>query len=63
MLVTEQFVSLARTTAEVMGVPDLRLIHIPHPIAGMAPDRIETYATSAINSILRLFGGAPAERK
>jgi hypothetical protein len=55
---TEAFVGLARTEAAAFGMPDVRLIPIPHPLSGATREDVERYAAVAVDAIARLFGGS-----
>ena len=37
-------------------MPDVRLVEIPHPLAGVAADEIEVFAERAVKGILALLG-------
>ncbi len=49
------FEKLARTQAEVFGVPQLPLIMIPHPLGGIALDEVRARAVAAIPRLLELL--------
>ena len=49
------FEKLARTQAKVLGVPDLPLIMIPHPLGGIARDEVRSRAGVATPQIVELL--------
>ena len=55
-MVTESFAPLARGEAEALGMPDVRLVEIPHPLAGATAAEIETFADRAVKGIVGFIG-------
>lgn len=51
------FETLGRTQARVLGVPDLPLIMIPHPLGGVSLDEVRARAQVAIPQIVELLQG------
>jgi hypothetical protein len=51
-VITESFEQLARLQAETLGRPDLRLIVIPHPLAGLEASIASERGQSAGTAIL-----------
>lgn len=45
---TEPFLPEAEEQARVLGMPDLRLITVPHPIQPTPIDRVRSYADGAV---------------
>src|SRR5205809_365512 len=45
---------LAETLAEHFGLPDLRVVVLPHPIGGTAPDTLTKWADDAVDTVLAL---------
>jgi hypothetical protein len=56
---TDRFLELGRLQSRALGRPDLTLVVIPHPLAGLAPAGAEELGRSAGRELLRLLG-APA---
>jgi hypothetical protein len=56
VVVTESFYGLAKNEAEALGMPDVRLVQVPHPLAGAKPDEIEKFAERATQGIVALIG-------
>ena len=52
VICSEPFVQLGRTQAKVLGVPDLPLIIINHPLGGLALDDVKARADSALAQLL-----------
>ena len=55
VIVSEPFLKLGRTQARVLGVPDLPLLLIPHPLGGLALGEVEGRAAHAIPQVLKLI--------
>ena len=51
-IVTEQFVSLAKSVAKSMGYPDLPLVVVPHPFETLPHDTIRKIAEEKYDEIL-----------
>lgn len=52
VICSEPFVQLGRTQSKVLGVPDLPLIIIKHPLGGLALDDVKARADSALAQLL-----------
>jgi hypothetical protein len=52
VICSEPFVQLGRTQSRVLGVPDLPLIIIKHPLGGLAMDDVKARADSALAQLL-----------
>ena len=50
---TTAFERLARTTARGLGVPELPLVVLPHPVATLSVASLETLVAGAMSDILR----------
>ena len=55
VICSELFVQLGRTQAQVLGVPDLPLIVIKHPLGGLALLDVKARADSALAQLLDLL--------
>ena len=42
-LVTNRFVEVARTNARKKGMPNARLVFVPHPVSGLKPEQHRAY--------------------
>ena len=51
-IVTEQFVSLARSLSRSMGYPDLPMVVVPHPFETLPHDRIRRIAEEKFDEIV-----------
>ena len=49
------FERLGRTQARVLGVPDLTLLMIPHPLGGISIDVVRTRAEIAADQLVKLI--------
>ena len=52
VICSEPFVQLGRTQSKVLGVPDLPLIIIKHPLGGLALDDVKARADAALAQLL-----------
>ncbi len=57
---TDEFFPLGKTEAAILGMPDLPIADIPHPMAGQAGDRVAKIAAEAVPEILRILTDDPA---
>lgn len=55
VICSEPFVQLGRTQSRVLGVPDLPLIIIKHPLGGLALDDVKARANSALAQVLDIL--------
>ena len=55
VICSEPFLRLGRTQSKVLGVPDLPLIVIKHPLGGLALDDVKARADSALAQLLKLL--------
>jgi len=55
VIVSEPFLKLGKTQARVLGVPDLPLLLIPHPLGGLSLEQVEGRAAHAIPQVLELL--------
>jgi hypothetical protein len=55
VLCTQPFLKLGKTQAQVLGVPDLPLILIPHPLGGISIEQVEGRAQHALPELLALL--------
>ena len=54
---TDAFVGLARDESKNLGMPDLPLVIIEHPIGGESPDVIHRRADDAVLGVIRALIG------
>ena len=54
VIVSGPFLKLGQSQARVVGVPDLPLIEIPHPLGGLAIDQVKARADHAIPQFAKL---------
>jgi hypothetical protein len=53
---SDRFEILARTTAKGMGMPNLALVIVPHPIGGISPEEVKVKAGNIFDmTIARLL--------
>lgn len=55
LICSESFLELGKTQAQVFGVPDLPLVVIPHPLGGLALDRVEERARVAVPQVIEII--------
>jgi hypothetical protein len=55
VICSDPFLQLGKTQARVLGVPDLPLIRIPHPLGGISLEQVEGRAHVAIPKLVELI--------
>jgi hypothetical protein len=60
VVTTTEFRPVAETMAQHFGLPDLRIVVLPHPIGGTDPDTLATWAQDAVDTVLSLCTGRAA---
>ena len=55
LICSEPFVKLGQTQARVLGIPDLPLVLIPHPLGGLSLDKVQERANVAIPQVADLI--------
>ena len=60
VVTTTAFLTLARHEAHTLGMEDLPLLVVDHPLGGEPPERIEARAARATSQLLTRLGAAPA---
>ena len=50
---TEPFRHEAEEQVRVLGMPDVRMVELPHPIQPLPPERVAAYADGVIDQIVR----------
>jgi hypothetical protein len=54
VVTTTEFRPIAETMAEHFGLPELRIVVLPHPIGGTDPETLSTWADDAVDTALAL---------
>ena len=57
LVATSALSDLAAQTAAELGLPDLRMVSVAHPIGGVDPDEIRRRADSVVDEVLALLTG------
>jgi hypothetical protein len=57
VICSDAFISLARSTSQAKGISTPRLVEIPHPLAGIAPDEVQKKAENAVDTIVAVLLG------
>ena len=55
VICSDPFRALGRTQAKVLGVPDLPLIMIPHPLGGLSIEQVQGRAEVAAPQVIELI--------
>ena len=58
LVATEELRPLADRTAADLGLPDLRVVSVQHPIGGVDQAAIEARADGAVDEVLALLTGS-----
>ena len=59
VICSQPFLQLGRTQARVLGIPDLPLIIIQHPLGGIAMDDVRARADAALPQLLEMMRESP----
>jgi hypothetical protein len=62
VVTTTMFEAVARTMARDFGMPNLRILVLPHPLGGTAPDRLDAWAQAALDDLEALFSPVEGPR-
>jgi hypothetical protein len=57
---TEPFVDEALEQARVLGMPDYRMVFVPHPVQLVSLDELRAYADAAFDAIVARLTGDQA---
>jgi hypothetical protein len=57
LVATGALSELATQTATDLGLPDLRVVSVAHPIGGVDPDEIRRRADGVVDEVLMLLTG------
>jgi len=52
---TDEFFALGKAETEILGMPGLPILTIPHPMAGQPPERVAEVADQALNEIIHIL--------
>ena len=58
-MATASFEALAAGVAETLGLPDLRIVTVEHPLGGIDEAAVIHRADTAVEPTLRLLTGSP----
>ena len=57
---TDEFHALGKSEADILGMPGLPLVIIPHPMAKRRPDEVAEVAVDAADEVIAVLTGDPA---
>ena len=60
---TPPFRTLAQRRREALGLPDLRLVFLPHPMMTRTPEEIEQIAGDVVDEVARSLGVRSGEER
>jgi len=60
VVTTTEFRTVAETMAQHFGLPELRIVVLPHPIGGTDTDTLAAWAQEAVDTVLALCTGRAA---
>ena len=55
IICSDAFISLARSISQAKGMSSPRLVTIPHPLAGIAPDEVHKKAENTVEKIVAML--------
>jgi hypothetical protein len=58
---SDEFHALGKSEAEILGMPGLPLVIIPHPMAKRRPDEVAEVAANAVDEVIAVWTGDPGE--
>jgi len=58
MICSDAFLGLATAESQVLGLPDLRLVVIRHPLGGLGSAEVRARALGAIDSVAAVLTGS-----
>ena len=56
---TEPFIDEAIEQARVLGMPDLRIVAVPHPVQLLTREQVQELAERALDEVLARLVGSP----
>jgi hypothetical protein len=59
---TEPFIDEAIEQARVLGMPDLRIVTVPHPVQLLTREQVEELADRALDEVVARLTPVPAGR-
>lgn len=57
-LCTDAFLGLAKDEARALGMPELPIVTIPHPLGGEPPERVRARGEGAVEGVIAALTGA-----
>jgi hypothetical protein len=57
MIITSEFVREARAQSSVLGIPDMGIVVIDHPLSSLSQDQIVGRAQQALPQIIAIWQG------
>ena len=60
VIATEKLAALCREVARSYGLPQTRIVVVPHPLGGTPPERLQAWADTAIDTLVARFLGSRA---
>jgi hypothetical protein len=57
IICSDAFLSLAKSVSLARGISAPRLVAIPHPLAGIAPEEVRKKAENAVDTIVAVLVG------
>jgi len=57
IICSDAFLLLAKSVSLARGISDPRLVTIPHPLAGIAPEEVRKKAENAVDTIIAVLVG------
>jgi hypothetical protein len=58
MICSDAFTSLVTAESQVLGVPNLRVVAIRHPLGGLGPADVRGRALEAVDAVAAILTGA-----
>ena len=56
VIASEDFEEFAHSSAQALGLPEARILIVPHPIGGVADEILRQRAEAGAEQVISLFG-------
>jgi len=54
-IITDEFLGLGREEAQDMGMPDLAMVTVPHPVAGVTREEVARKADGILDEVIEVI--------
>lgn len=61
VIASADFEEFAHSSAQALGLPEARILVVPHPIGGVADETLRARAQASAEEVISLFGATAPE--